>query len=360
MLNNLELLGVKLVSQGLTIAILAASPAAASQTGTPIDFGDWAAVCDNGWRCEARLVNPLPLKNPSEPIRILRDAGPDGQLQLMIDTGSAAEDGKGFQPQMMQVTGPADIAKQMPDPIERHFGAVYSGDTAASLLRTIAQGDGLRLFTGMDQSVTLRTRGLMAVLAYFDTVQHRIGNESAILATGSAPRVAVPQPPLLPVVKASVKSAKPPRELSKAQLLRERRTFSCSKGEPFAKTTQGADYYRLDENMTLALVMPMCPGGNYNNYYRAILIDEAGDTRLAPIEGDSATAAKAESFPYSDWDSARRRLFSFVRWNANCGRGEEYLWDGKMLRMVRQTETASCNLEIYTALTAWRTVVIEE
>lgn len=355
---------LRLVASSIAFATLClALPATASsgQTGHALTFGDWAAACDNGWRCEALLVNPLAHQNPSEPMRIVRLAGPDGLLQLSFFSGAAEPDGKSFQPDMVEIGGGGfDYLNSLPDPAGFNGDQLdFEGEAAMSLLRNMAQGDTVRLIKKNGPSVTLSTRGLMGVLVHFDTVQQRIGNESAAYAKGPSPATTTPPPPELPIIKLANASAKPPRMLRKAQIIKERATFGCGEHTPFAKTTDGVDYYRLDENTTLAQVIPLCSLSNYNSFVRVLLIDEKGKHRIAPIEGDNSDAGNlGENLVSGYWDAERRRLVSFGFWRAGCGSGTEYGWDGERFRIVEERRTASCDLEIFSQFAVWRAMTV--
>lgn len=344
-------------SAALFIAFGLTGPACAAQAGSALTIGNWAVACDNGWRCEAILANQEAVVHSTISIRIVRDGGIDSTLRLSFFPGASHPDGKSFRPETMEVA-PNNLEALPETGSYDGQTLIYEGDVAADLLRAATASDALRLSENGGLSVTLPTHGLMAVLLYFDTVQHRIGNESAIIAKGAEPGHAVAQPPQFSVISVPPPSERPPRRMALAQVNRHRRAFPCGTREPFAKTTSGVDYYRLDAATSLALVMPMCSLSNYNSFVRVILIDEAGNSRVAPIEGEGSEKL-GENLVGGYWDEERRRLISFGRWNGQCGNGVEYAWDGTQFRIVEEQVTASCELEISAPLTVWRAIVAQ-
>jgi hypothetical protein len=331
---------------------LSAVPASASQTGVVLTFGEWAAVCDNGWRCEALLAN----SNSGPSIHIVREGGGEGETKLSFYLGASASDTKGFVPERFQTSGGrSDLDKPFPAPIRQDGNeVVFEGRVAESLLQLLFDGDSLKLFGTQGRSATVSTHGLLAVLVYFDTVQLRIGDDSALAARGPEKRTPVSRSPSLPFVKIPPISNKPPRVLTKAQAAKARLTFPCSNNAAPVGSAEAVEHFRLDERTTLALVTPPCSLSAYNGFKRILLIDEEGGIRLAPIEGDGLEVPKAENLVGGRWDKENRRLVSFGRWNGLCGSGESYAWDGEMFRIVEEQATASCDLEIYSLFTTWR------
>jgi hypothetical protein len=337
-------------------------PAMSSQTGSTLALGNWAAVCDNGWRCEALLAGADKNADAGPSVQLVRDGGADGKLRLTIFPGALSTDGTSFVPQRLDALSYADKIPKLPPVLATTGGNAISfeDDTAAILLKTMLEEESFRIFGNDNKSVVLDTRGLLAVLVYFDTVQQRIGNQSALLPNGSRQIEAPPTPPQVPIVKTPKVASAAPRILSQAQLLKERQTFDCSTSEPVAKTTSGVDYIRLDARTTLAIIAPPCSLSSYNSFGRIVLIDEAGNPRLAQIERDNAQAKLAESLVGALWDKTARRLISFGHWNARCGSGEAYVWDGETFRIVEENATASCALEIFQPFISWRATVLQE
>jgi hypothetical protein len=324
-----------------------------------LTMGNWGLACDNGWRCEALLDNPLGERNTSSPLQIIRLAGMHGALQLRFSIGAAEPDGKSFLPQMVEVSGSGfDYIDHLPEPIDYYGdGFVFGGETAAELLRKMAKGDSVRLFRKGGQSVTLPTRGLVDVLVHFDAVQKRVGHESAIFAKGNIHNT-VPHPPPIPVIYVPANSSKPPRRLTPAQIFEERLTFHCSPDAKQISVPSDAYHVRLDERTTLALIEPTCSLSDYNDVARIILIDEAGQRRVAPIEGDSKVSGQLGARLVGGyWAESIGRLTSYSVSSSLCNSRTDYVWDGQGFRIVYQEQAASCKLEIHTLLTVWRATV---
>jgi hypothetical protein len=344
------------------ISCFTSLPAMSSQTGSNLTLGNWAAVCDNGWRCEALLANSEPSLNSSASVQLARDGGPGGLLRLSIFPSALSTDGTSFVPKGVDALSSSIKIPTLPHSLATSGdnAITFEGDTAAALIKTMLEDDSLRIFADENKSITLNTRGLMAVLVYFDTVQQRIGNESALLANGSKASDATPSPPQIPSIKTPKAAPAPPSTLSQEQVRKERATFDCGRNQPRATMATGVDYFRLDARTTLAVISPPCLLGNYNSFGRIVLVDEEGTPRLAQIERDNPEAKLAEGLAGAYWDKTTRRLISFGRWNSRCGSGEAYVWDGEKFRIVEENATASCDLEIFQPLISWRATVLEE
>lgn len=317
-------------------AVPTASPAAAP--APPVDgnvvprpgglktFGDWAVGCDNGARCTMASLLPddAPLDAGTPTMTLTRDPGPGGRYAI---------DGLGAKVPRFAVDGRA------------------IGGGADALASAIADGTRLTI-AGSGGSVSLK--GAAAALRYIDAAQGRAGTTSATVARGAA--TGVPVPPALPVIRA-IPLTEGGSGPTRAQLAAMRRLGRC-------EDMTGADtptVARADAG-TLIVALP-CSAGAYN-VIAALFVIRDGTVSPAEVDapaGFDETGADSQTPVHSlvNADVADGLLTSYAKGRGlgDCGVVQAFAWDGRRLRLARQSEMSECRGNTAT-ITTWRARVL--
>jgi hypothetical protein len=193
-----------------------------------------------------------------------------------------------------------------------------------------------------------------------DDRQGRVGTVTALARPGEAPAGAVPPPPPLPQVEVPPLSAKPPRTLAVDEANRLRRArcdVEIEEGEE-----QAAEFARLDEATSLALIPMRCWSGAYN-IGSLVLVAKGEGPWTAPAfdlpldeEGDMS---EADIVYNAMWNAETGLLETGMKGRGlgDCGVLQDYAWDGTGFRLVRQTEMDECRGST-DYITTWRAEVV--
>jgi hypothetical protein len=326
----------------LTLALAAASASAMAQPGDIRTFGDWVVGCDN--RLDCRAIGRMPRGATDHLMLVVeRAAEPDATASILhpFDASEACTtirifiDGErapgGFGSPCPHPPGtPPSPSRPAPRPDPRAWAADPN-------LPAIARGSLLE-YRRPDGSVAGRVslRGAAAALRYMDERQRRVGTVTAIVARGTAPAATIPLPPDLPAV-AEVRPSRPGpgAALSAGHAARLRRREGCDpRLDPMDYPAQS---YRLDDRSSLILLR--CWQGPHEGS-SLVLISRRQDARdSGPAAFDyngslSERSGRAVPPENAHWDEDKGRLVSHVR--AECGRAEDWAWDGRMFRLIEQ------------------------
>lgn len=185
-------------------ALLAActSPAWAAEAVPLVkDIKDWSVLCDNTRQCTALNGN-----EDSATVRVTREAGPQGTLRLSIYSYLAPSseptlDGKPLKaPLSRSKTYAGSDVTETP---ERWFA---SGAQALALISELRNGQQLS-FTSRQGDVTSTLNGMSASLLLMDSVQGRVGSDTALIQRGATPAAQVPPAPAPVMLRAATKPA---------------------------------------------------------------------------------------------------------------------------------------------------------
>lgn len=321
----------------------------ATAVGDPATFGEWMVVCDNGARCTATSAGEGRLY-----VTFVREPGPDSMLEVELDDLDNVEGRKVTILMGENKTDVEFVARPSifwPDYLSWQ-AAFAPGNRVFANLRL---GPSISLLEKGKDALSVSTDGLEAAFVYMDAVQGRLHNESALAVRGYIPAAEVPAAPALPVITVPPASGKPPTRISKAEIARQRASYKCER--EFKRTEPGdkIKFVRLDESTTLALLTIECQGTATNSSERVILVDNAGNVRLAKIEyGSDPDDNWAEALPGSYWIEADHMLVTSGRSSLSCGNSTQFAWDGQKFRRAKDKSWGSCSVGPTPQVTTWR------
>jgi hypothetical protein len=321
----------------LTAAMAAAAGADAQGEKT---VKDWTGVCDNLAACAAFGFSPEEF-DVSSFIEIKRAAGPDAApgVTIVYDADDAAAggawtlalDGKpiaGIGP--LTAKGGAAGAR-----------ARLSGAQATALIAALRNGQNLDIRQGGKTLTSLSLAGSAATLLWVDDQQGRVGTVTALARPGSKPASSVPPRPAAPVL-----GAPPPAGqagLPKPPPLTLVTAIDDCEADDVAKDTDPL-VARLAPGVILWA--PLCSLGAYNELNVFFLIDEKGRAprRISLPEPPGASSASDDEQMNMSFDPNTGELSSFAKGRGigDCGSAETWVWDGKALQLLTETEMPDC------------------
>ena len=330
----------------MLIPLLSAAAAAAIPAARPGElhrFQDWVVGCDNGLAC--RAIGHIP-RGAGGHLTLVIERAPDALATAIVHYPfQAFEPCTTFDIFIDGERQPSSFISQCPHPPGTPApprappSRRPSPDTRLEdpLLPGIVRGSALE-YRRRDGSVAGRVslRGAAAALRYMDERQLRAGTTTAIVDRGTAAAGTMPPPPALPVI-AEVRPGRPGRgpALSDRDAARLRRSEGCDPN--VGAIDYPSESYRLDDRTSVVLLR--CWQGPHNGG-SLVLISRRADTRDArPASFDFNGSVGERSGPTvppenAEWDEAKGRLVSHFR--SECGRIEEWAWDGRMFRLIEQ------------------------
>ena len=321
----------------------------ATLSGGTVTFGDWMVVCDNGARCTATTAGEGPLD-----VTFVREPGPDSMLEIELDDNKNVEGRKvtillGENTTDVEFVSRASLLS--PGSLSWQ-AAVEPGHQIFDELRL---GDSISLLEKGIDALSVSTDGLEAAFVYMDAMQGRLHNESALVVAGDIPAAQVPAAPALPVITVPPMSELPPTRLTKAEIARQRATYSCEREYERTGTGNKIDYVRIDASNTLALLTIECMAGATESSERVMLVDNAGKVRLAKIEfGSGSDDEWAEALPGAYWDDTDQMLVTSGRASLSCGSSTQFAWDGEKFRRAKEESWGACDIGPTPSVTTWR------
>ena len=195
-----------------------------------------------------------------------------------------------------------------------------------------------------------------------DERQRRTGTATALVRPGTRPADALSTPPSLPVVVGRPLSSARPLALGGAGLKALRKKHGCTIDE--VGGPEEAETFALARGETLLLLA--CGSGAYNvSHVPFVLRRGAGGVRAAIAAFDVRPGWWAEEgkpiLVNADWDNERGLLTSFSKGRGlgDCGTAAAYAWDGRLFRLVEQSEMAECRGSV-DYITTWRAKVVRK
>jgi hypothetical protein len=358
------------VAQMLGLILAAASASTMADPSDIRTFGDWAVGCDN--RLDCRAIGRIPrgatdhlmlvIERAAEPAATATVRYPFDAFEPCTTFGVFVDGERQPGSFVSQCPHPRGTPAPPPWPTPRPNPGARGVDPN---LPAIANGSILE-YRRRDGSVAGRVslRGTAAALRYMDERQRRVSTVTALVARGSASAATIPPPPPLPVV-AEVGPSRPGpgAALSDRDAARLRRREGCdARLEP-------ADYpsesYRLDDRSSVILLR--CWQGPHNGDSLVLIAHrrDARDARPAAFDYNGSVSERSgPTVPPENghWDEEKGRLVSHFR--AECGRAEEWAWDGHMFRLIEQramvAEAPLSSNCVGDWITTWKAQVIPE
>lgn len=325
----------------ILLAALAWCLAGAATAGASATFKDWTAVCDNLRNCTAigfageadeeiaYLVVSRAAAATAPPRAMLahlhEDGGRAGRWRVALD-------GKPF----------AAVAEAAPKSGDNYDRLQLPPAQAAALIAAVRNGSTLTLTEGGKPIGVISLSGAAAALLYIDDQQKRVGTVTALARPGSKPASDVPPSPAAPVVTAGafVPQSALPRTAPKSVTRALEAVPDCirdkdSEPDMVARLAPGVLLWGL-----------ICDRAAYNVLDAFIVSDETGGgARLVRLPGPPGQEpAFAETAMNVNYDARTRRLTSFSKGRGlgDCGETDEWVWDGKAFRIVRQATMPEC------------------
>lgn len=291
--------------------------------GTLKTFGDWTVGCDNTLRCELRSLATAADEGGAAAVAIAREAGPDGRISF--DASTDEQDG---------------------------LAAEVEGSAARSPAALVAaMANGHRMIARAARGVfSVSLAGASAALRYTDAVQGRAGTVTALVAKGPKPAGSVPAAPAPPVI-ASVAPVGAAATASAGQLAAMRKAAACD-----GAMADAPEFHAMGGGTTLVLLP--CSSGAYNVLETLFLLDGNGfrpPDADAPV-GFAETGADGPRIPTvvnGAWKDGVLTSHAKGRGLGDCGVSQEFVWDGRRLRLSRQREMGECRGNV-DFITTWR------
>ncbi|MEH6790218.1 DUF1176 domain-containing protein [Parasphingorhabdus sp.] len=339
-----------------TLAAATATPAA--QPGEVRTFKDWAVGCDNGGICRAVSLIPEETGTPFDdlhgPISIIRTAGSDEMLRIRaavpaenIDRYRMFVDGR------LVDTGPV---------VEGDYPIEIVGADARKVLQAIIKGSNLRLQAPDGATISqISLAGSSAALRYIDEQQGRAGTRTALVAKGSRPfRHAQATIPTISTDPWDAAELEP--EIADIVALAEE---SRCRDERYGVVEDQVFPLGKRGNRFRALVLISCGAGAYNFSSAPYIGEYVANARAT--SGWTFTPAKFDRQPSwggegtdpllvnAGWDEQNQTLSSYGKGRGlgDCGKAENYVWDGDMFRLIEASAMSECR-GAHEWITIWR------
>jgi Protein of unknown function (DUF1176) len=236
-----------------------------------------------------------------------------------------------------------------------NFGQrTFAGKSGRRLAQLMARGKQLTAKSARGESLQQASlSGLSAALLYIEERQGRIGSRSAVMRPGNGKSTGP---------RAVHATLLQPRRSSQAPASVKRERLFLEDGcDSLLERNVEPTIDRLDEGTTLVLVPWRCNNGAYNYSYNVMLADNAGRLRPATLDfpGGMSGEKDTNDLTNASWDASKRRLIAHPlgRGTGDCGAHNEYIWDGKMFRIVLREVMPICRGSMR-FLPVWRAEVI--
>lgn len=342
-----------------TIATLAAATTIpVAQPGDVQSFKDWAVGCDNGGICRAVSLVPEELGTPFDdvhgPISIIRTAGSDDILRIRatvhtenIDRYRMLVDGR------LVDTGPI---------VPGDYPIEIVGEDARKVADAIIRGKRLVLQGPGDETISeVSLAGSSAALRYIDQQQGRAGTRTALVAKGSRAF----QPGQSAIPRITIDRWEPAeREPDIADIVALAEESRCRDGR-FGVVEDQVFPLGKRGNRYRALVLISCGAGAYN-FSSAPYIGEyvekpeaASGWTFSPAKFDRQPSWGGEGadplLVNASWDEQDQTLGSYGKGRGlgDCGKAENYVWDGDMFRLIEASAMTECR-GAHEWITTWR------
>lgn len=363
MTNNIERVkkGMRRADQCMPLFFLFLIMTGVGHAATPSydEYGSWLVACDNILTCEAKgfvqgdddVTSTMPDNRPingSVDLRFLRDAGPDGVIEVRLIAGFL------FDLVDLRVDGRPLLLDRLAWAFSTQDGiTILSGKRPEAVAAFVAQLRNGTMLQVRDGIVPLN--GLSAALLHMDDRQGRVDGATALIRTGTKPASAVPPAPLLPSVPPAHRSIVLTRkeraylmawtERTQAKLIKKQSCDGLDKGTNSLLETE---VYGLDKNNVLILFG--CSMAAYQGASLVFVVPRTGNGQPEPatlpspvlIKGDTGDAGSIVTSP--DFDVATGTFTDFYKGMglAYCGASHEWRWDDHHFVLTRMTFQLGC------------------
>jgi len=343
---------------GIFATLAAATATPAAQPGEVRSFKDWAVGCDNGGIC--RAVSLIPAEPGTRfddlqgPLTIIRTAGTDDILRIRatvhaddIDRYRMLVDGH------LVDTGPI---------VPGDYPVEIVGEDARKVAQAIIKGRKLVLQgPGGETLSQISLAGSSAALRYIDQQQRRTGTRTGLVAKGSR-TFEFGQSDIPTITVDQWDHAEQEPETADIVALAE---ASRCRDERYGVVEDQVFPLGRRDNRFRALVLISCGAGAYN-FSSAPYIGEYVDNGGA-ASGWTFVPAKFDRQPSwggegadpllvnAGWNEQDQTLSSYGKGRGlgDCGKAENYVWDGEMFRLIEASAMTECR-GAHEWITIWR------
>ncbi|MFS0826678.1 DUF1176 domain-containing protein [Pseudomonas phoenicis] len=308
------------------------------------DIKDWNVTCDNLRTCTAISTRPASAGADalSFPLRIVREAGPDGGLRVSVFSYNAIHgdpliDAKPVSIPLRAYQGSADDISEVPE-----LRSATDGD-ARAFIEALRNANALA-FDTPDGTTSASLNGMRAALLLIDDVQGRVGTVTALAKPGDAPAKRVPAAPSAPVIPAW--SA--PAALDEAQAERVlKAAMAATRADWRQEVVDGdepkGEVHALNAREALLIVRTGC--GAYNCAYSLYLTPLAHpeQARAMPFEHANNLPDIAPNGSVA-FDPATGELTSLTLATGmgGCGVAARWRYDGSRFVLSRAAQMSAC------------------
>ncbi|WP_296263719.1 DUF1176 domain-containing protein [Pseudomonas sp. UBA6562] len=308
------------------------------------DLKDWNVTCDNLRTCTAVSTRPASAEADalSFPLRIVREAGPDGVLRVSVFSynaiyGDPSIDAKPASLPLRSHQGSADDVSEVPELRSA------TGDDALTFIKALRNAHGLA-FDTPDGPTSASLNGMRAALLLIDDIQGRVGTVTALANPGDAPASSVPAAPAPPVIPAW--SA--PTALDEAQAKQVLKTAMAATRAHWQQDLVDGDepkgeVHALTAREALLIVRAGC--GAYNCTYSLYLTPLAHpeQAHAAPFERVANLPDLAPNGSVA-FDPATGELTSLALASGmgGCGVAARWRYDGARFVLSRAAQMSAC------------------
>ena len=343
---------------GLFATLAAVSTVPAARPGEVLSFKDWAVGCDNGGICRAVSLVPEELGTSFDdlhgPVSIIRTAGSDDILRIRMSVHAEDVDRyRMFVDNRLVDTGPI---------VDGDYPIEIVGQDAKKVAQAIVKGKKLVLQDPDDKIISkISLAGSSAALRYIDQQQGRAGTKTALVAKGS--RVFQPRTTGIPLI--TVDRWESAALVPEADALVALAEDSKCKDDRFGLVEDQAYPLGKRGNRYRALVLISCGAGAYNFSTAPYIGDyvqnsEGGEGwTFAPAKFDRQPSWGGEGadplLVNVGWDEQDQILSSYGKGRGlgDCGKAENYVWDGEMFRLIEASAMTECR-GAHEWITTWR------
>lgn len=318
-------------------------------------FDDWQVTCNNQNFCVARNAG----KHQGLVMTLNRSAGAQTDASLRIDLGTLDNAADNMPPVATSMRLDDQPLSLLPDKwnITPHHLRTDDPETIVKFLQQIQKALAITLNEG---GGIISLRGLKAALTFIDTVQQRVGSETAWVRKGAKAPLSVPPVPALQTV--AVTSALPLSDEERNALL-DYGNWRMNNGHcSLAPERREVRVAALSNDKALLLIS--CEAGAYNTVDLAWLVSRQKPLasrqiylRLPFTPGNGSQDMELMNASFSE-ESKSLITLSKGRSIGDCGVSTRWRFDGQRFRLVRYAAEPTC--DNWHSADAWPTLWVTQ
>ncbi|WP_233630983.1 MULTISPECIES: DUF1176 domain-containing protein [unclassified Pseudomonas] len=308
------------------------------------DIKDWNVTCDNVRTCTAVSTRPASaeLGELYFPLRIVRKAGPDGDLRISVFSyndlhGDPLIDGNPLRMPLVERKRAEFDVSEVPE-----LRSATNAD-ALTFIRALRDANQLA-FSTSDGPSSASLIGMAGALLLMDDVQGRVGTVTALARPANAPASDVPPAPPAPTLPAW-RTPPPLGEMQRQQVLDA--AMAASRSDWQQDVIEGdeptGEVHALTGEQALLIVRTGCSA--YNCSYRLYLVPLAHPERPHPAPFQTFTRLSDLTPDGSvEFDATTGELKSLALANGmgGCGAAARWRYDGERFVLSHAAQMTAC------------------